>query len=68
MNVKLERKSDSPAPTNITCPWNTCVSNVHGWCHGVMKLVVGNVEYFDKNEECYFTADRLLCANFERRK
>jgi len=64
MNIKLERK-DEPIPTNITCPWDSCQSNVRGYCHGIPKLVKADVEYH--STDGYLTEKRLDCVNYVRK-
>ena len=67
MNVRLERKDEEPAPINRTCPWKSCKSNILGYCHGLGNLVEGDVETYDDKDKCYYTVERLLCVNYERR-
>jgi len=58
---------DESTLQNIPCPWDSCTSNIKGWCHGIPKLVTGDVEQYSKDDG-YCTQERLLCANYERRK
>ena len=67
MNIRLERKDEAPTPTNISCPWDSCVSNLRGWCHGTVKLVSADVSQYSKDDG-EITYERLVCANFEGRK
>ena len=67
MNIKLECQDEPASPTNITCPWDSCQSNVRGHCHGIPKLVKADVEEYSKDDG-YLTHERLTCANYERRE
>ena len=64
MNIKLERK-DEPIPTNITCPWDSCQSNVRGYCHGIPKLVKADGRGVSQHR--YLTEKRLDCVNYVRK-
>ena len=59
----MSKKEESP--TNITCPWDSCQSNLYGYCHGIPKLVKADVEHHCTDG--YLTEKRLDCANYERK-
>ena len=49
--------------SNIECPLKFCISNVKGYCHGNISLIVDNFEY-ETRDDGHMVHEALQCENY----